>query len=459
MGSGDDNLDSDKICEILHDIREAVGDTKAQCQLLPIDEADIAHLLVYDETTQTVSPTKAEKQSSVSKLPFDDVSVASHDISASASSSSICREHSDYLLEIKFMTKHDPKIFAALIEEMEANGIRLVRGHMEDFLNTDSQVIFGRIVKHNKASQIKQKLIENVLKLNGINGEMLCKKVRSDTAILPHHMRFSDLLQCATNKNNPLLSNKIQNGYEIDIVCSGNVCPHLILISITQMFAALDLDIRTIDVSIEQNDKLIAVFFVQEMESNSTMNRRNDIELGIAQIFQSRNLAATIKTKAIQMGKEAMLCDDNIISCKQEQSKQFEVKRRLTQSFDDHSNKINISVDIPDDIRIDMTEIQSTVHSSPSSQNVAQCVGITESTVIITPKHASALPPSIEKTGTTFNLIGFKKIQEDMEEIIHDQLQHPKAKSKSSSTSQDSSRSVSVIDILNNASNPDGFFE
>ena len=43
--SGNDILDKEKIHEILHDIREAVGDTKAQVQLLPIDEVDILPLL------------------------------------------------------------------------------------------------------------------------------------------------------------------------------------------------------------------------------------------------------------------------------------------------------------------------------------------------------------------------------------------------------------------------------
>merc|ERR1719411_293642 len=371
------------------------------------------------------------------------------------------------------------------------NGIRLVRAHMEDFLNTDSQVIFGRIVKHCKAmrtTQIKQKLIENVLKMNGINGEMLCKKVRSDTAILPHHMRFSDLLQCATNKNNPLLSNKIQNGYEIDISCAlkDNREPHLIA-SISELFDSLDLDIRTIDVSIADK-KLATVFFVQEKKefAAAAVVRRNAIELGIAQIFQSRNIAATIKTKAIQMGKEAHLSDNNVINChnsasfaafdnqENQQPKQIQTPeaRRLTGSIseivfsEENANRINISVDIPDDIQIDLTELalqrNLSVNSSPTSSNATtlkSCVGITESTVIITPKHASELPPSIEKTGTTFNLIGFKKIDEEIEEILHDSTNSTKPPTLSTTTSKESSRSVSVIDILNNASTPNGFVD
>merc|ERR1712154_177770 len=116
-----------------------------------------------------------------------------------------------------------------------------------------------------------------------MGGEILVKKIHRDVAVLPHHIKFSDLLQSATNRNNPLLSNKIENGYEIDICCNQYI-KHLIL-SISNIFELLDLDIRTIHVQIDDDEKneknnnfsFNSTFFVQEKSSKKLkMNRRDD---------------------------------------------------------------------------------------------------------------------------------------------------------------------------------------
>ena len=60
-----DFLDGDKIHEILHDIREAVGDTEAQVQLLPIDEDLVSmdtkdtHSPLHSKDTQSLTATTA----------------------------------------------------------------------------------------------------------------------------------------------------------------------------------------------------------------------------------------------------------------------------------------------------------------------------------------------------------------------------------------------------------------
>eukprot|EP00483_Globobulimina_turgida_P003263 UN03268 len=196
---------------------------------------------------------------------------------------------------------------------------------------------------------------------------MLCKKISRDVAVFPHHTKFSELLQSATNKYNPMLSNKFENGYEIEIYCECYVC-HLIL-SITSVFELLDLDIRTINIQInEENNKFNSTFFLQEKNNNK--NRRSIIEEEIAKIFESSNIAASIKTKEIEIGQKALDLDNSL-----------------------HSLQIAT-----------LASPSISVSASAGLQNLA---AITQSTVIITPNSLKApLPPSIEKGETIFNLIG-----------------------------------------------------
>eukprot|EP01083_Nonionella_stella_P093718 262717_1 len=370
---GDDCLDNDKVHEILHDIREAVGDTMGQVQLLPIDEEDILPLLTCINTTESENVI-ADTKDHLERV--EDASKVTTNVSDSNSvDGSGSNESDDYLLEIKLMSQHSPQIFAELIEEMELNSIQLHSGHLEDFLNTDSLCIFGKIHKNNcRAFNIKKKL-KNVLKVNNIPGEILVKKVRRDVAVLPHYVTMSDLLQ-SSNKNNPLLSNKVQNGYEIEIdICCYDYVPHLIL-SLCSIFHSLDLDIRTIHVDTNEDKQnefnCNAIFFVQEKENNTIdQNRRYDIECRVAQIFQRRNVFASIKTKAIEIGKKSMTSD--------------------------HREKTVIPCEM-DEIVID-TDLQEEVEMN----NLA---AITESQIIVTPKRHSALPPSVEKREVTRNYIG-----------------------------------------------------
>jgi len=385
--SGDDNLDKDKIHEILHDIREAVGDTNAQIQLLPIDEMDILPLLATignDQQlieTQTRINTRTNTASNVVTEPGNEqIEFNSNDkLSSNLSTSSIIDDiDNEYLLEIKLMASHSPKIFATLIEEMEINGIELARGHMEDFLNTDSLVIFGRFIRSHydvNVRDIKSNL-KNILKLNGVSAEILCKKIRANNAVSPHHIKLSDLLQSETNQNNPLLTGCLTNGYEIDIL--SNQYQQSLILLILNAYQALELDILTIHVHINDdinddiNDRFISSFFVQKSENSNFIDKdqRDDIEFHIASIFQQKNWAATIRIKTIEMGKQSI------------------TKPSLT------INTNNNNVRTP------------SIKALNNSGNLQNLAAITESVVIVTPKRASTLPPSIEKGETTFNLIG-----------------------------------------------------
>jgi len=360
-----DFLDVDKISEILHDIREAVGDTEAQVQLLPIDE-------------DLVSP---------SNLGASMGGTIDEDLEES-SGSQLSPRDSEHLLEVKMLTRHCPQIFGQLIEEMEAHDLELVRGHMEDFLNTDSQVIFAKSRLHRNyrspfIRETKQRL-KGVLNANGVKGEILVKRIRRDTAVLPHHHKFSELLSSDCSQN-PLLSNKIENGYEIDVCLGVYAGQQSLLVAISNVFDALDLDIRTIDAQIdEESQEFKASFFVQRRQHARADSIRDEIEIGIAGIFKTLNLAATIKTKEIAMGKNK----------KREAAIAETFGRSGSGSFS------NIQVPGPA-VGTSKNELKI---PSPSISNTAQ---ITETVTIVTPQHGPAsAPPSIEKSEMTFNFIG-----------------------------------------------------
>ena len=394
--SGNDNLDKDKIHEILHDIREAVGDTNAQIQLLPIDEMDILPLLaamdVDDDVTQTrINTTRTNTASNVVISHIGSEQLESADkLSSNLSTSSIILDDFDdsmkneYFLEIKLMTSHSPKIFATLIEEMEQNGIELVQGHMEDFLNTDSLVIFGRFMKSHYDINVRDvKLnLKNTLKLNhGISGEILVKKIRSNNAVLPHHIKLSELLQSETNQNNPLLTGCLTNGYEVDII--SNKYEQSLILLILDAYQVMELDILTIHMHVnneEDENRFISTFFIQKSKDSNFKDKdqRDDIEFHIASIFQQKNIAATIRIKTIEMGKK----EETLIEthC---------VKKRPSLNLTINTDKSN-----------------TPSIKALNSGNLQNLAAITESVVIITPKRASTLPPSIEKGETTFNLIG-----------------------------------------------------
>jgi len=460
--SDDGDLDAEKIHDILHDIREAIGDTQAQVQLLPIDEEEIMNNSRYQ---RLIEENEMKQQNNEGQLPVVSMSATStkhrslSDLNVHADDSGILDEEEvsgevsnsfDYMLEIKLMSSHSSKLFAELIEEMELNGIQLIRGHMQDFLNTDSQVIFGKILRKQllRSSEIREikNQLKNVLALNHLTGEMLVKKVHREDAVLPHHVKFSDLLQNTTDRNNPLLANKIQNGYEIDIA-SKKYVQHLIL-SISNIFEAMELDIRTIHVKIlDDTDsvyKFLATFFVQHSEAQDASNvdqdsHRHAIENSIAQIFQKENIGSTIKTKAIEFGKKCIAANN--------------------QKAVHH---ITINVRSP-----------SLSKSVPSTKLMAEqpLAAITESVLVITPK-ASSLPASVEKGETTFNLVSLGASMVATEEHVLDMRNEdfaiveridiasedaadglkrnddktgsasPKSKSKQSSSS-------SILDILN----------
>ena len=121
------------------------------------------------------------------------------------------------------------------------------------------------------------------------------KRIHRDNAVMPKHLKFSELLQMGRNQNNPLLSDDAQSGYEIDISCS-HYLPFLVL-SISNIFELLDLDIRTIDAQIsQQSQHFVSSFFVQQRPDHEDIDRvgcthrdvRHRIECHIAEIFKKQ---------------------------------------------------------------------------------------------------------------------------------------------------------------------------
>lgn len=112
----------------------------------------------------------------------------------------------DYWIEVKLMSSHKPHMFTDIVDVMENNGITLVKGHMEDFMNTDSEVLYGRVKEQNIGIDLRllKKELKLVLSEHNIEGEVLVKKVQQRYCVLPHHPKFSDLLRTCQS-NNPLL--------------------------------------------------------------------------------------------------------------------------------------------------------------------------------------------------------------------------------------------------------------
>lgn len=395
---------------------------------------------------------------------------------------------SEWLIEVKLMTVHAPSIFAKLISQLEVQGVHLVRGHLEDFLNTDSQVIFGRMggaechYSSRNIRDLKERL-KGVLKSSKICGEILVKRIHRENAVMPKHVKFSELLQMGRNQNNPLLSNDAQSGFEIDISCS-HYLPFLVL-SISNIFELLDLDIRTIDAQIHrQSQHFVSSFFVQrrdvhvhvDSDSTDTVSTalRHRIECHIAEIFKKQNVAATIKTKMIEMGRHSI---SNTTKTKVQRQEPF---KPPPLQIDDNQNPKDRDASA---IALNITE--NPMASSPTSlSNTAQ---ITESVIIITPKAQLAQPPSIEKQQLTLNVIGLTEngrisvsrqntieiinerplrsgnqddgvLDDDDDEDFEVKLEHeldadakliPLDQSKESSAGSSAHSSCSIIDILN----------
>jgi len=514
-GKNSDFLSRDKMEEILHDIREAVGDTEAQVQLVPIDEE-----LVEDITARMAMSNGHHRSghipsSSATALPLPQpvpppppgrgrlmAMPINGDLDRDADleeERSVERNRerdrksdpdSEWLIEVKLMTEHAPTIFAKLISQLEVQGVQLVRGHLEDFLNTDSQVIFGRMgggdlsqsstdsYSARNIRDLKDRL-KGVLKSSNLRGEILVKRIHRENAVMPKHLKFSELLKHG-NQNNPLLSDDAQSGYEIDISCS-HYLPFLVL-SISNIFELLDLDIRTIDAEITQKGQHFeSSFFVQQRADRLDDERvpstdrdvRHRIECHIAEIFKKQNIAATIKTKMIEMGRPSISIDATTfheqpsdgmkpphlhIVDVQEQAVELaaipHIMRARTLSID--RNEDGVSLDRK--------------KSSPAS--LSQTAQITESVVIITPKAQLALPPSIEKQELTLNVIAVSRqntidiitenaavggVTDSQSDRGDDDLsprligdEHPdKARCESEKSSSDgASRSCSVLDIL-----------
>ena len=265
------------------------------------------------------------------------------------------------------------------------------------------------------------------------------KRIHRDDAVMPKHVKFSELLQMGRNQNNPLLStnNDARSGYEVDIECS-HYLPFLVL-SISNIFELLDLDIRTIDAQILRRSRHFeASFFVQPRPNGNGHGHghgdqqpidgdlRHRIECLIAELFQKQNVAATIKTKMIEMGTASAMTMGTDIAIRsgtgsgtgtgtgiQMEMASLSATTTTVQTRPHHKlPPLHVDVLGDDDLKngdvvIEVDDDRVPPHrqrSSPASlSNTAQ---ITESVVIITPKAQLALPPSIEKQELTLNVIG-----------------------------------------------------
>jgi len=428
VGGKNDFLSRDKIGEILHDIREAVGDTEAMVQLLPIDEETVQDITSRLSMTwnrddgddgdhgddgqrpDADSPSENEQSPKTPQPAPCPRSLVGHEVVPHGGQSQL---GGDWLIEVKLMTVHSPSVFAKLVSQLEVQGVSLVRGHLEDFSNTDSHSIFGRLASpklqgdaHHlrlppttewnpkNIRDLKERLKAVLRSSNIAGGQMLVKRIHREHAVLPKHVKFSELLQMGRNQNNPLLSSDqdAANGFEVDVECSHYI-PFLVQ-SISSIFELLDLDIRTIDAQILENEgqHFVSSFFVQRHRrsergrADSASDRekgealRHRIECHIAEIFRKQNVAATIKTKRIEMGSK------------------HSVSAATTVRPRDSAK--------PPALKIADAKRKELPHAVSSPKSLSHTAQITESVVIITPKAQLAMPPSIEKQQLTLNVIG-----------------------------------------------------
>jgi len=354
VGVADGDLDKQTIEEILHDLKEAVGEETAQVQICPVNENEILHLIkthesneFYHSNTPKVAheeiPIKPGYQMTQSNSMMKVISAESKFGTTNYQSNSILESNqpnsiievlddkltshnrilsqsmpnlkntytNEYWLEVKLMIKHKPYIFIDLINALQTMNIELTKCMITNYLETENIIIYGHIIGDLVLNSINiQKVksdLKGVLSNNNIKcgNELLVKKLSRKFISLPNVQRFSDLLKCC-KPTNPLLSgNSSDNcGYEIDIYCDKQ---YNLLNNIIDSFKVMELDIKSAQITDDSvNNKIEILLFSIEngVYQFDSIKRRKSIQNVLANFFKNLHIYSLIGIKAIEIGKE-----------------------------------------------------------------------------------------------------------------------------------------------------------
>jgi len=259
-----EDLDAEIMANIKHDILLAIEDQDAQIMIKPVEEE------LWTEESELDSRDKQEV------------------------------ENFENWLEIWVMSTHDKNILVELYEAIEALKMRVVRGHVEDYLNTELDVFFVKMtdpeLNVNLDAKSTCQALRKVFKQHNLPCEIMVKKIRSDQK--PSKDRWHDknphlLREILRRKMGSRKSAQLCSAYAIhvDVVEEKAGTIHS---SIHAALRDLEVDVQaeTLEQKLDENtmkQHLIGTIVAHDQLLDA-MNRREIIQEGLTNFLQKSGI-------------------------------------------------------------------------------------------------------------------------------------------------------------------------